>query len=399
MADRRGTYFAFQGLLTAVLVLLFVRHPERAGWAYQFPLITAVLGGLLFSIRVVSRETLASYWFQTGLFLADTALSSLLLLWSGSDANLALIFSLIIFGTAITRRLVPTLMVAGLTTVLFLVSRRGAQLTADYWLKIVFLWVESALLAILSQDARRTQEDSERRDQGRLIEVERLSTLGQLAAEVAHRIKGPLTTITVNAEVLAHRLPKSSGALEELGEIREEALRCKEILKTLLDLGRIEEIDRRPLDLREPLRSALKAVETQCEKAGLKLTAPRLDHPLPVFGDHSLLHEAFAAILQNAVDAGRGKGSLRVSVDERRPSWWENGRTEFRVGIEDDGQGIAPEHLDRIFKAYFTTKGREGSGLGLSAALRILQKHDGTIEAYSPGTGSGARFVVSIPRR
>jgi len=69
------------------------------------------------------------------------------------------------------------------------------------------------------------------------------------------------------------------------------------------------------------------------------------------------------------------------------------------VSVEDDGRGIRKEDLERIFEPYFTTKGKDGSGLGLSAALRVLQKHGGSIEAFSDGPGRGARITLTIPRR
>ena len=88
---------------------------------------------------------------------------------------------------------------------------------------------------------------------------------------MAHRIKGPLTTISVNAEVLAHRPETDKSALKELEEIRDEVEKCKAILKDLLDLGRIEEMDVAELDLRAPLRAALKSIETQAQRRSVRL--------------------------------------------------------------------------------------------------------------------------------
>ena len=218
---------------------------------------------------------------------------------------------------------------------------------------------------------------------------------------MAHRIKGPLTTIMVNAEILSFRKRRDKEVLKELKEIQEEVGHCKEILKSLLDLGRIEEVDRAPLDLREPARLALRSVEPQVRRLGLHVKTEGAEAPLMVNGDQSLLQEAVAALLQNALEASRRGGNIRLRFEKA------SARSRFprliaskgyhAITVEDDGKGISPSDLDHIFQPFFTTKGAQGSGLGLSAALRILQKHDGSIEAHSAGPGHGARFRLTIP--
>jgi signal transduction histidine kinase len=235
-----------------------------------------------------------------------------------------------------------------------------------------------------------------------LVQFERLATLGQLSAEVAHRIKGPLTTIMVNAEVLAQRGRRTPQELGELSQIRDEVGHCRDILKGLLDLGRIEEMARVRFDMREPLRHAIDAVTARLRKHRVRLDSS-LAEPLPVEGDAVLMQEALLALLHNAADAVRAGGHIRVAarVASGRFDWrglsWKPSFCE--VSVEDDGRGIQTEDLERIFEPFFTTKGKDGSGLGLSAALRVLQKHGGTIEAFSDGAGRGARFVLSLPRR
>jgi signal transduction histidine kinase len=221
-----------------------------------------------------------------------------------------------------------------------------------------------------------------------------------VAGEVAHQIKAPLTTIMVNAEVLAARHSKSKEMLKELGEIRDEVEHCKQILKGLLDLGRIEEFEFEKIDLRDPVRFALKSIDAQMRRKELKLAVSGLDTPCRADGDQSLLQEAVTAILQNAVDASRKGGEVRVSIEkEARYAWTPKGPGRWRILIEDDGAGMNEEQLERVFEPFFTTKGKEGTGLGLSAAMRILQKHRGSVDAQSAGPGRGSRFTLTVPRR
>jgi signal transduction histidine kinase len=193
----------------------------------------------------------------------------------------------------------------------------------------------------------------------------------------------------VDAEVLAHRLSGDKAALKELSEISGEVERCKRILKDLLDLGRIEEMDVTPLDLRDPVRAALKALATQARSKKIKLSSSGMDAPMRARGDTSLLREAAAALLQNAIEASPENGEVRVVCS-----------TQYglhRILVVDQGHGISSDDLERIFEPFFTTKKGEGSGLGLSAALRIAAKHGGSVEAESAGPLRGARFTLMIP--
>ena len=407
MSDRRGVYFTFQGLLMAVLLLIF--HYQCKGrpdeWG-RMALLTALLGGSLLCLRLVSLRLLERWWFQAGLFIGDAVLASLTLRWTHSQSELYLIYFLIIFGTALARDVAQSMAVAVVTSVLYLLSAwhpiSGFPHDTGFWLRFLFLWITASLLAVLSRDTEQAQSEERGKYQESLVRVGKLATLGQFAAEVAHRIKGPLTTIMVNAEVLSHKYGKSKEIVKELREIGDEAARCKEILKNLLDLGRIEEMDFNSLDLREPVRLALKSLEPQLRRYGLRAELAGLEAPLMVKGDQSLLQEAVTAVLQNALEAGRRGGTIRVRAQRAggEPRWarfFARGRFCFLV-IEDDGEGIAPGDLDKVFDPFFTTKGREGSGLGLSAALRILQKHGGRIEAASEGRGRGARFSLVLPQ-
>ncbi len=391
--ERRSTYFAFQGLLMSVLLLLVLSGgsaiPDRLTRLFALAL---VLGASLIVVKLVAAATLRLWWFQAGIFVGDAALASITLHWTGARADLFLIYLLIVLGTALTRDVGQSLAVAAVTSALYLADSwhptRGFPRDSVFWLRIMFLWVSSSLLAILSRDSHQTQDEADREARARQTETERLASLGQLSAEVAHRIKGPLTTILVNAEVLEHRLKLGAADSAQLRQIRDEAGRCKEILKNLLDLGRIEEMDPVAMDLRDSVRSALDSIRPQARQRGIELAVGGFEEPARVHGDPSLLHEAVAALLQNGIDALPRGGRLSLRLERGQPHSLE---------ISDNGRGIHHEVLGKIFRPYFTTKSGEGSGLGLSAALRIIQKHGGEITARSEGPGQGAAFTLQLP--
>ena len=192
----------------------------------------------------------------------------------------------------------------------------------------------------------------------------------------------------VNAEVAAHRHADDKKTLKELTQITKEVQRCKEILKNLLDLGRIEEMDTETLDLRVPVERAMKRVKPWAAERKLRLESSGLARPMKTQGDESLIQEALFALLQNAVEASNRGGHVRVSAETFGNRHW--------LSVSDDGAGVSRADLEKIFQPFYTTK-KEGSGLGLSAALRIAQKHGGTVEADSAGPGHGARFTLVLP--
>ncbi|MBI5624897.1 MAG: hypothetical protein HY924_14065 [Elusimicrobia bacterium] len=403
---RRPVYFAFQGLLMAVLMLIFLTHrQDAASWLPRFGFLLVFLTATLGLIRLAPASLLSTWRFQVGLFLTDGVLATVALAWTKPMPELYLIFLLIIFGAALTRSIAQSLAIALVVSVLFLVAAwrpgRGLPVSQDFWVQFMFLWVMSALLAVLSRDMQFAQSFRERRLRDQVAAAERLSSLGRLSAEVAHRIKGPLTTIMVNADLLEAEFPDSKKAVADLRQIQESAKHCKEILKTLLDLGRIEEMDRSPMDLAEAAASAVGSVGRQAMKKGVRLVTSGLKEEAPMIGDPSLLHEAVSAVLQNAVDAVGKGGTVRVTLTRRSAGleWMLFGSGAcYVLQVSDDGHGIAPEDLGRIFQPFFTTAKAGGSGLGLSSALRILQKHGGTIDAESEGLGRGASFSLVLPR-
>ncbi len=376
----------------AVLLLITLFEPSGRPSYGSLWAMSALLGASLVLIQILPENVLTRWWFHAALFIGDGVAATVVLSLTRAHTDLYLIYLLIVFGSALTRSQAQRLAVAGVTITLYLISgwhrNTGWPMQSQFWLRGLFLVVSSALMTVLSRDSRHAEDEQRRRYEDRMIQVGRLATLGRVAGEVAHRIKGPLTTISVDAEVLAHRHAGDKATIKELAEIREEVERCKRILKDLLDLGRIEEMAASPFDLRKAVRAALKSLETQARRRHVRVTASGLSASLRVCGDESLLQEAVAALLQNALESVRDGGRVRVQVS--------SAQGVHRVAVVDDGAGIAPAELEHVFEPFYTTK-NEGSGLGLSAALRIAAKHGGNLEADSDGPGTGARFTLVIP--
>jgi len=232
--------------------------------------------------------------------------------------------------------------------------------------------------------------------QARLIQSEKLASLGQLSASIAHEINNPLTGILTYARLLSRRVraevPEGQGreaALRQLALVERETERCCGIVRNLLEFARQREPKVEALDVNAVLGEALSLIGNRLTIQGIALE-PRQE-PLPeVSADAGQLRQVFVNILLNACEAMGSGGRLTVAS---RPAGADDG---VEVSIADTGPGIAPEHLARVFDPFFTTK-EKGTGLGLSVAYGIVQRHGGRIDAQSRA-GEGTTMTVWLPR-
>jgi two-component system, NtrC family, sensor kinase len=234
-----------------------------------------------------------------------------------------------------------------------------------------------------------------REAQEKLVQTEKLASMGKLSASVAHEINNPLAGVLTYAKLLTRKLrkgpPDAEGVgliLRNLALIERETERCSTIVKNLLDFARQREPALRDTDLNTVLSEVLALINHRLEMAAI--TQQRELGELPVMrADHDQLRQVFLNITMNACDAmGRG-GTLTV-----RSRLLPAGK-EVEVEVADTGPGILPEHLGKIFDPFFTTK-EKGTGLGLSVVYGIVQRHGGTIEVRCPPEG-GTVFVTRLP--
>ncbi len=224
-----------------------------------------------------------------------------------------------------------------------------------------------------------------------LLRADRLASLGQLSAGVAHEINNPLGLILGYTQLLLRDAPAISQQRSDLEIIKEETLKCKSIVQALLSFARKTETRLAPVRLPDLIDEVAAIVKHDFEMAHISLEIDR-SMPVPdVFGDAEKLQQVIINLLINARQAVGADGLVRVSTVH----WQERGMVGFIV--EDSGVGISPEHLERIFDPFYTTKPvGQGTGLGLSVSYGIVQEHGGRIHAASE-PGRMTAFTVELP--
>jgi signal transduction histidine kinase/DNA-binding response OmpR family regulator len=230
-----------------------------------------------------------------------------------------------------------------------------------------------------------------RRTQAQLIQSAKLAAIGELAANVAHEINNPLTSVLGFASYLAEQIPTGQPMREELDLILEEATRARDIVRDLLNFSRQREFEPEVTAINPVLEQTVSMVRRQGSLENITLEEHYAEDLPPVEIDVSRIKQVFLNIISNAVYAMKDGGTLALRT--RRADGM------VCVDFADTGSGIAPEHLDRIFDPFFTTKPAvSGTGLGLSVSLGIVQSHGGTIEVQS-AVGTGSTFTVRLPAR
>ncbi len=224
-----------------------------------------------------------------------------------------------------------------------------------------------------------------------LVQAEKIASLGRMAAGVAHEINNPLAGILIYAELLARELDKDSAARQNVDIIIDQTMRCQQIVTRLLDFSRQSLGQKKLFDINDILRACVDLVSHQAFFHNIKIRL-KLDPKLPqIIGDPGQLQQVFTNLLINAADAMSGTGWINITS---RPSWRSDA---VILQFIDSGSGIPPEIRDKIFEPFFTTKPPgKGTGLGLSIVYGVIQRHGGSIQAYSPPTG-GTVFTVTLP--
>ncbi len=225
-----------------------------------------------------------------------------------------------------------------------------------------------------------------------LLQAEKMSSLGKLAAGVAHQLNNPLGGITLFAKLLMEEYDLEEGAKEDVDRILKDAKRCRDIVKELLEFTRQTRHLMRPHDVNQALTRTLFLLENQALFQNITI-AKDLDPSLPlVQADIQQLNHLFMNIILNAVQAMEGKGKLAIK------SYFSDNSQRVCVEISDTGPGIPAEILPRIFEPFFTTKeeGR-GTGLGLSLAYNIVKNHGGRIRTESKPR-ERTTFIIELPR-
>ena len=231
-----------------------------------------------------------------------------------------------------------------------------------------------------------------------VLHVEKMASLGKMAAVVAHEVNNPLSGILTYAKLLRKWVAsgqagndKRDEAMECLELIATESRRCGELIKNLLSLSRSAPMNLQSVDLHEVINRSLLLVRHQLEHAGIDLQL-KLEEDMPrLHCDAAQIEQVLLALIMNAIDAMPRGGNLWIAT------LLNHDETEISIEVRDDGAGIAPDVLPQIFEPFMTTKehGR-GVGLGLAISRGIVERHNGRIEVESH-LGKGTTFTLTLP--
>lgn len=224
-----------------------------------------------------------------------------------------------------------------------------------------------------------------------LIQSEKLAAVGQLAAGVAHEINNPLTAIIANAQLLRREIsPVEVDMLDSLKLIELAGTRAAQVVRNLLGIARKEKYEFLPVDLNETLRNAISLVQHELIGRPIEVQLNLQEEMPEIIASQDQLQGVWINLILNAIDAlDKDNGLITISS-----SFTSN---SYQVAVQDNGKGIASDHIARVFEPFYTTKSAgRGTGLGLSVCMRAINHHNGTIQVESK-QGEWTRFTVIIP--
>ncbi len=267
-----------------------------------------------------------------------------------------------------------------------IINRRKDGKEIPVWLSITPIYLDGTKIGYMGIES----DMSERKNlEQQIIQTEKLATIGQLAAGIAHEIGTPLNIISGNAEFTQLDMLETDKGYQELSIIIEQTKRISGLMKQLLDFARPKILSLQPVDINSVITSVLDFVRRQFEKNGIDIETDFENGLSKVYGDPALLYQVFLNVIINAFQAITKRGTLYLKTSTENED-----REKVVITVRDTGDGIPAENLGKIFTPFFTTKEPgKGTGLGLAVTHRIVQEHNGTININSePGKGT----VVTI---
>ncbi len=225
-----------------------------------------------------------------------------------------------------------------------------------------------------------------------LAQAEKLSSIGLLAAGVAHEVNTPLAVITSQAQMLLRQLqqaPLDGSQMPTLEKIVKSSFRASEIVNSLLKFSRVSGSELSEMDLNRVIRETLSLVDPMLRASHISLNLQLAGGVPPIYGNYGKLQQVFMNLIMNARDAMPRGGELTVATDRED--------SMVRAEVSDNGVGIPAEHLAKIFDPFFTTKASSrGTGLGLAVTYGLMREHSGKIWVDS-NVGRGTTFRLEFP--
>lgn len=225
-----------------------------------------------------------------------------------------------------------------------------------------------------------------------LVQTEKLATMGQLSAGIAHELNNPLGAVIMYANILLEEMDKDKAIWQDIQIITQEANRCKSIISGLLNFARQNEVNLQNINIIEMINHCMLVTKLP-DEINVVINHNMIDPNVEI--DQDQMIQVLVNLINNAVTAMNNQGTLTISTEQ-------NG-DEFLISVKDTGKGIPPENLPKIFQPFFTTKNLgKGTGLGLAITYGIIKMHKGSIKVTSNDDiskgSTGTKFIISLPR-
>ena len=229
--------------------------------------------------------------------------------------------------------------------------------------------------------------------QEHIARSERLATIGQMAAKIAHEIRNPLSSISLNAELLEDELISKQLDREEakslLSSIMSEVDRLANLTNEYLQFSRLPRLQNNVHDICEVVKNLALFTDSEMKANQIELDIQLPDKPLLLNVDKDQLHRVLLNLIRNSIEALPDGGLINITVSEKNSS--------VEVLLGDTGNGIPKEQIEKVFEPFFTTKD-VGTGLGLPISKQIIEEHGGTIQ-YLQDENVGANFLITLPKK
>ncbi|MBX7137095.1 MAG: hypothetical protein K1X83_03855 [Oligoflexia bacterium] len=237
---------------------------------------------------------------------------------------------------------------------------------------------------VLLRESERLREELALKDQA-VRRSEKLSLLGQTAAAIAHEVRNPLGAVKLFLSLLRRDLVDRPDALKLMNEIDKGVNSVENVVSNILQFSRDERVEFAPLNLHAIIAEQKTALQLNLE-SGAVLDFNLRANPF-INGDEQALRRCISNLMINALQATRYRGRVTVETSDQ-------GQNQVLITVRDDGPGISPALLDKIFEPFVTSR-KEGTGLGLAIVRQIVEQHGGSISCHNCG---GAEFVICLPR-
>jgi signal transduction histidine kinase len=366
-----------------------------------YALLNLALGAVLIWARPLTLTKIQGMVFTAGL-LDSIVMATLTFLYNGFDSTLYLVFVALILHTALAIPVAfPQLLLNFLTIGSFVgagildarinIRSEADNISHENPYERVAVLAAWALCCYGIQVLFEKQKRAEAEATEFAVRQERLRTAGRLAAEIAHQIKNPLGIITNAAFSLQRAVSEGEMAVDEQIEIiREEVERADQIITELMGYAQLAEGNVERLDVSEEMDNAVQEVFPLAAKYKVRIHKS-YEPALPaLLMQKRHLSGVLVNLLQNAREAMNGRGEIEIAA-----KYGEN--DSIRIIISDSGPGIAPDKIDKIFEAYFTTR-EKGTGLGLAIVKHNTEMYGGTVDVKS-APGKGTQFALEFPSR